>query len=109
MLTERRSSARFPLTLKARYKALKKSQNNCGVGQTIDISSSGVLIASEHPFDVGVKLEVAVEWPALLDGTVELLLVANGRVVRAREAKFALEFSSYEFRTTGRKVKPAAA
>ena len=109
MLIERRSSARYPLALNARYKALRKKSPDCGIGQTVDISSSGVLIASEHCFAVGVRLEVAVEWPALLDGTTELILVADGQVVRVRESRFALEFSRYEFHTKGRKTKSAAA
>jgi hypothetical protein len=79
-----------------------------GTGQTVDMSSCGFLIASEHKVSVGVRLEVAVEWPALLDGSIDLVLVASGQVVRARESIFALEFSRYEFRTSKRKLTTAA-
>ena len=109
MLIERRSSVRYPLALNVRYKALPKKWQDCGVGQTVDISSSGVLIASQHCFVVGVKLEVALEWPAFLDGTIGLILAADAQVVRVRESSFALVFSRYEFRTRGRKTKSAAA
>ncbi len=109
MLTERRSAVRYPIVLNARYQTLRKRSKDCGIGRTVDISSRGFLIASEHNVPVGVRLEVAVEWPALLDGAIELLLVATGRVVRARDASFALEFSRHEFRTTKRRIMVAAA
>jgi hypothetical protein len=109
MLKERRSAARYPMILNARYQTLRKRSKDCGIGRTVNVSSGGFLITSEHNVAVGARLEVAVEWPALLDGVIELLLVANGRVVRAKETSFALELSQYEFRTTKRKVKSAAA
>jgi hypothetical protein len=108
MFTERRSAVRYPLVLKARYQTLRKRSKDYGIGRTVDISSRGFLIASEHNVLVGVRLEVAVEWPALLDGAIDLVLVATGRVVRARDASFALEFSQHEFRTTKRRIMLAA-
>jgi c-di-GMP-binding flagellar brake protein YcgR len=109
MLMERRSAVRYPIVLNARYQAVRKKSKHGGAGRTIDISSGGLLMASEHNLPMGIKLEVAIEWPALLDGAIELVLVAAGRVVRARELSFALELSRYEFRTTKRKVKAGAA
>ena len=107
---ERRSAVRYPIVLNARYQTLKKrTKQQCGFGRTVNISSGGFLIATDHDFIVGVRLEVIVEWPALLDGTVELVLVANGRVVRAPESSFALELSGYEFRTARRRLKSSAA
>jgi c-di-GMP-binding flagellar brake protein YcgR len=108
MLTERRSAVRYPIVLNARYQAARKRSKANGTGRTVDMSSCGFLIASEHKVSVGVRLEVAIEWPALLDGSIELVLVASGRVVRTRESIFALEFSRYEFRTSKRKLTRAA-
>jgi len=107
MFTERRSAVRYPIVLNARYQTLRKRSRCCGIGRTVNISSHGFLIASEDNIPVGVRLEVYVEWPALLDGAIELL--ATGAVVRARESSFALELSRYEFRTTKRKFRAAAA
>jgi len=109
MLTERRAAVRYPIILDARYRTLSKKSTECGIGRTVDISSGGLLIASVHNVIVGVRLEVAVEWPALLDGTTELLFVANGEVVRVWESSFALKLSRYQFHTTRRKVRSAAA
>src|ERR1700692_951909 len=109
MFTERRSSVRYPIVLNARYQTLRKRSKCCGIGRTVNISSRGFLITTEHNILVGARVEVAVEGPALLDGAIELLLVATGRVVGARDASFALEFSQHEFRTTKRKIMVAAA
>jgi c-di-GMP-binding flagellar brake protein YcgR len=109
MLVERRSAVRYPIVLNARYHAVRKRSSGGGTGRTVDISSGGLLIASEHKIPVGVRLEVTVEWPALLDGAIELVLVTTGAVVRARGLSFALELSRYEFRTTKRKFRAAAA
>src|ERR1700733_7727175 len=107
MFTERRSAGRYPLVLNAHYQTLRKRSKDCGTGRTVDISSRGFLIYSQHHVPVGIRLEVAVEWPALLDGAIELMLVATGRVVRARDTSFALEFSWHEFRTTKRRITAA--
>jgi len=106
---ERRSAVRYPIVLNARYQALRKRSSDAAAGKTVNISSHGLLVVSEHKVPVGVRLEVLVEWPALLDGAIELLLVATGKVVRVRESSFALELSRYEFRTTKRRLKSAAA
>jgi c-di-GMP-binding flagellar brake protein YcgR len=108
MFTERRSAVRYPLALNAHYQTLRKRSRDGGTGRTVDISSGGFLIHSQHPVPVGIRLEIAVEWPALLDGAIELMLVASGRVVRARDTSFALEFSWHEFRTTKRRITVAA-
>jgi len=51
--------------------------------------------------DPGKRLEVAVNWPARLDGTCRLKLVAMGRVVRTEQDRAAIAIEHYEFRTQG--------
>lgn len=109
MFMERRSTVRYPIVLNARYQATRNKSSKLGVGRTVNISSGGLLIVAEHNIIVGVTIEVTVEWPALLDGRIDLVLVARGDVVRARESSFALELSKYEFRTAKRKAKSVAA
>jgi hypothetical protein len=70
-----------------------------GFAQTVNISSSGVLLRVQHRISVGNPLELWLEWPALLDGCVRLQLLAQGRVVRAEPGTIALMFDSHEFRT----------
>jgi hypothetical protein len=102
--TDRRGTDRFPITRELRYKLLSsKGRVELGVGQTLDISSSGVLFAAETPLAPGKRVEVSISWPAQLDGKCALKLVARGRVKRCRGTQVALEIDKYEFRTQGTK------
>jgi len=102
--TERRSKMRYPIRLSVRYRGLGRMGGVVGVGQTLDLSSSGILVESPHQQKVGVgsRLEVSVEWPIMLDGTSPLQDVILGRVVRSEMFKFAASFESHQFRTMKR-------
>lgn len=101
---DRRGNDRFPITRELRYKLLgSKGKVELGVGQTLDISSKGVLFAAETPLAPGKRVEVSISWPAQLDGRCALKLVARGRVKRCRGTHVALEIDKYEFRTQGTK------
>ena len=100
--TERRTSSRFPLEREIRYKVLnKKSDNESGIGTTINMSSNGILFSTEHTLLPGRTIELSVSWPAQLNNTCPLKLVARGRVVRFEPGKAAVEIQQYEFRTAG--------
>jgi hypothetical protein len=71
------------------------------------MSSGGLLIEADQQTELGTKIELNVEWPSLLDGTVPLQLVAVGKVVRCIESGFALSFTQYQFRTMSRKLQAA--
>jgi hypothetical protein len=101
---ERRTKARYPVKLTVRYRTIGRSNSVNGVGQTLNMSSGGLLVSAEHEIPAGSKLEINVEWPLLLDGTVPLQLVAHGKVVRGG-AEFAISFAQYQFRTMGRVLK----
>jgi hypothetical protein len=72
-----------------------------GGGETINISSSGVLFTSEHELQEGKRLELSVSWPARLDDKCHLKLVAKGRVIRTEAGVTAMSIEKYEFRTRG--------
>lgn len=99
---DRRGSDRFPIEREVRYKVLsKRSADEAGSGKTVNMSSSGVLFTSEHFLLPGKRVEVSISWPAQLNNTTNLKLVARGRVVRCENGKAALEIQQYEFRTSG--------
>lgn len=101
-LSDRRTSDRFPIEREVRYKVLsKRSNDEAGVGKTVNMSSSGVLFTSEHHLLPGKRVEVAISWPAQLNNKTALKLVARGRVVRSADGQAALEIQQYEFRTQG--------
>ncbi len=100
---ERRFKPRYRLDLNVRFRCLSGSFFS-GWGQTLNLSSGGMLVASRKPvsgdeISVGALVEMRIEWPSLLDGKVPLQLIAVGRVVRRRAAGFAATFEQYKFRT----------
>lgn len=96
---ERRGTSRFPLREEVRYKMLHGKVITAGVGKTVNIGSGGVLFTTEHRLPVGRVVEIAVNWPARLDGTCPLKFVASGRVIRSEDGCAAVRIERYEFRT----------
>ncbi len=100
--SDRRASDRFPIEREVRYKVLsKRSADEAGSGKTVNMSSSGVLFTAQHFLIPGKRVEVSISWPAQLNNTTNLKLVARGRVVRCEDGQAALEIQQYEFRTQG--------
>ena len=97
---ERRASTRFPLAIEVRY-ALMVAAGQTGSGQTIDLSSSGLSFTADRPLLTGQKLKVAIDWPVLLDGGVQLQLVMSGVVVRTSGTTTAVKIQRHEFKTRG--------
>jgi len=103
---ERRSRRRYPLQLQVRYRAMSARLVASGDGQTLNISSAGLLIASAQSVREGLRLQLHVDWPWLLDGMTPLQLVAETRVVRANGSQFAVALERYQFRTSKRQSVP---
>lgn len=97
---DRRQADRFPIEREVRYKVLnRKNADEIGFGKTINMSSNGVLFTTDQYLLPGRRLELSISWPAQLNSTVALKLVARGRVVRCEEGRAAIEIHQYEFRT----------
>ena len=107
--SERRAADRFPISREVHYKVLsKRGGPEAGGGETVNISSNGVLFTTEHYLIPGRRLELSISWPAQLNDKCQLKLVARGRVVRCEEGMAAMEILQYEFRTRATPA-PAAA
>jgi len=63
------------------------------------MASGGLLFTTEEQLPMGRTVEVAVNWPARLDGTCPLKFVATGRVTRSETDRAAIRIERYEFRT----------
>ena len=98
---ERRSKLRFPLELEVRYEFKQYRRLQTGVGQSLNISSSGMLLETEHRLQPGTKLKLAINWPIKLNATASIKLVARGNVVRVSHNKAAIRFTWHEFRLLG--------
>jgi hypothetical protein len=98
---ERRGTSRFPLSEEVKYKLLHGKVVIAGAGKTLNIGSGGVLFTTEQRLPMGRMVELAVNWPARLDGTCALRFIATGRVIRSEEDRAAVRIERYEFRTRG--------
>ncbi len=97
---DRRSTDRFPIESELRYKVVEdRGGQEAGVGRTLNMSSSGVLFTSETLLPVGRRVELSVDWPAQLNETCGLKLVALGRIVRSSAEATAMRIDKYDFRT----------
>ena len=98
---DRRGADRFPIEREVRFKIFnRKSTDDVGVGKTLNMSSNGVLFTTDRHLLPGKRLEISINWPAQLNATVALKLVARGRIVRSEEGVAAIEIHQYEFRTS---------
>jgi len=88
------------MELNVRYRTLTNGPALVGIGRTLNVSSRGLLIASEQGIvHDGSRLRVSMEWPTLLHGTTPLQLIAVCRVIRCQPSVFAVRLERYHFRT----------
>ena len=83
----------------------REGVSEIGSGQTIDVSSSGLRFTADRPLNPGLKLELFLDWPLMLDSDVELQLIASGVVVRTDGCETVLRIQRHNFKTRGRTVK----
>lgn len=104
----RRTNSRFPVQEEVAYRVIHtKSPAVTGIGETLNIGSGGVLFTTQDKIEVGRTVELAVNWPAKLDGICPLRFVAIGRVVRSQEGQAAIRIQRYEFKTRSTKAEAA--
>ncbi len=92
---ERRQTQRFDLRLSLRYRV----EGHCGSGEVLNISSGGVLFAVDQQVPSAGEMELSIAWPAMLNNSVALNLVAVGPIVRTEAERVAVKIHRYEFRT----------
>jgi hypothetical protein len=100
---DQRLHQRYPIALRVEYKLLKKGRaERLGSGRTLNISSGGILFESDNPLPLSGRVELAMEWPFLLEGVCALKLVMRGQIVRSDTTGIAVQIMQHEFRTAGR-------
>jgi hypothetical protein len=99
---DRRSKRRFSIAQDVKYRLLYGDRiGEAGTGKTLNISSGGVCFTTDSQLSPGLPVELAIQWPALLRGTVPLRLVTYGIVVRSWNHSAVSTIDRYEFRTQG--------
>ena len=99
---DRRKDRRYSIHLELRWKLIRRRRVlETGVGQTIDLSSGGILFDPGRQLPVGLNVELAISWPVLLRNEAPMQLVAYGRIVRAGQNRTAVSMAQHEFRTSG--------
>jgi PilZ domain len=99
---DRRQDRRYRIHLELRWKLIRRRRVlDSGVGQTIDLSSGGILFDPGRPLPVGLNVELSVSWPVLLRNEAPMQLIVSGRIVRAGQNRAAVSMSQHEFRTSG--------
>jgi hypothetical protein len=94
-----RRSRRFPIQCTLLFKTWNgRSPIFTGNGETLNVSSSGVLFKSHCDLPVGRIVELVIDWPVRLNDNCFLKLVARGRVVRHQNGQFAVKVERYNFR-----------
>ena len=106
--SDQRLHGRYPIALELQYKLLNKKQiKRFGFGRTANMSSGGVLFESDCRLPASGPIELAMNWPYLLDGVVTLKLVVSGRIVRSDAKAIAVKVEQHEFRTAGARFRAA--
>lgn len=109
---DRRQDRRYQLRLDVKWKLIRRRRVlDTGVGQTVDMSSGGILFDAGRRLPEGLNVELSVTWPVLLHNVAPMQLVASGKIVRSEGHKVAIQTIQHEFRTTGvpadRRPQPA--
>lgn len=70
-----------------------------GMGKILNISSAGVRFTTERILSRGVRMELSIDWPVLLDNTCLMKLVIQGCLARSDTNAAVVKVEHYEFRT----------
>jgi hypothetical protein len=104
---DQRLHQRYPIILNVEYKLLIKGRvERLGSGRTRNISSGGIFFEVDETLPVEGRMELAMDWPFLLEGVCALKLVIRGRIVRSDTKGIAVKIARHEFRTAGVRSRP---
>jgi hypothetical protein len=103
---DRREDRRYRIHLDLRWKLIRRRRVlDTGVGQTVDLSSGGILFDAGRSLPVGLNVELAISWPVLLRNEAPMQLIVSGRIVRGGNNRTAVCMVQHEFRTSGTLVE----
>lgn len=99
---DRRQDRRYELQLDVKWKLIRRRRVlDSGTGQTIDMSSGGILFDAGRHLPEGLNVELSITWPVLLHNVAPMQLMASGRIIRSNGKRVAIQTVQHEFRTAG--------
>ena len=90
---------RYPIEFQLRYKATSRNGTLHGFGQSRIISSKDIIFGPSDGLERGMKAEIAIAWPFLLDGHIRLQLVLETVITGSEGGAAEARILSYHFRT----------
>lgn len=97
---DRRDDRRYQIRLDLRWRLVRRRKIlHSGDGQTLDLSSGGLLMDAGRPLPAGLSVELSIAWPVLLNDVAPLQLAITGRIVRSAGTRVAIRIMQHEFRT----------
>ena len=94
----RRKHRRFLIELELRYRL---ASGKSGTGESVNMSSGGLLFSCEDPLPPGELIEADLTWPFLIENGQALELRVHGMILRSSVAGIAVSISKYQFRAEG--------
>jgi len=94
-----RPARRYPIEFELRYKATSRNGTLHGFGQSRIISSKDIIFGPSDGLERGMKAEIAIAWPFLLDGHIRLQLVLETVITGSEGGAAEARILSYHFRT----------
>ena len=85
---------RFPISTPVKYIVEKVA----GEGVTCNVGSDGLLMKTTCVFPQGRRIELSLDWPAMLDGRLPLRLDISGKILWSNVRGTAVKILSYEYR-----------
>jgi hypothetical protein len=99
---DRRQDRRYELQLDVKWKLIRRRRVlDTGTGQTVDMSSGGILFDAGRHLPEGLNVELSITWPVLLHNVAPMQLMAAGRIIRSSGRRVAIQTVQHEFRTAG--------
>lgn len=94
---------RYPIAFQLRYKATsKRGTTSQGFGETRMMSSKEIIFTPGDGLEPGMKAEIAIAWPFLLDGHIRLQLVVLATITGSQDGVAEARILTYSFRTQRR-------
>jgi PilZ domain-containing protein len=102
---DRRAKTRYPIECDLEYRISRgRADFWIGTGQTINISSEGLLFYTREELTQGSGIELTLKWPVTLDDRIPLTLRLKGSIVRSERDRAAAQINSHEFRLGRRRL-----